>query len=150
MTIRIEPVCTDDYPRLVDIWSTSVLATHDFLQPADYDEIKQQLMPAYFPAVSLYKATHTESQNILGFLGVLHGCVEMLFIDASARGHGVGTTLLNYAVYDLGATTLDVNEQNTQAVGFYLHYGCIQTGRSELDAAGKPYPTLHLSLPKRG
>ncbi|MGG4774408.1 acetyltransferase [Paenalcaligenes sp. Me52] len=148
MTIRIDTASTADYPCLLEIWSTSVLATHDFLKSEDYEEIKQQLIPAYFPAVSLYKATHNQSQKTLGFLGVLEGCVEMLFIDASARGHGVGTTLLNYAVHELGATKLDVNEQNTQAVGFYMHYGFVQTGRSDLDAAGKPYPTLHLHLPK--
>lgn len=39
---------------------------------------------------------------------------------------------------------LDVNEQNEQAVGFYLHMGFEVAGRSELDGTGKPYPLLHL------
>jgi hypothetical protein len=47
----------------------------------------------------------------------------------------------------MGATTVDVNEQNPQAVGFYLHIGCEVVGRSELDGMGKPYPLLHLRLP---
>ncbi|NHC62343.1 GNAT family N-acetyltransferase [Paenalcaligenes suwonensis] len=149
MTVHIEPVAIADYPGLVEIWSSSVLATHDFLTSSDYEEIKQQLIPAYFPAVTLYKATSHSDQTILGFLGVLDGCVEMLFIDASARGQGVGKALLNFAVQQLSATKLDVNEQNSQAVGFYLHYGCSQVGRSELDAAGKPYPLLHLLLPNQ-
>jgi putative acetyltransferase len=46
-----------------------------------------------------------------------------------------------------GASTVDVNEQNPQAVGFYLHEGFQQVGRSPLDGLGKPYPLLHLSLP---
>lgn len=149
MTIRIEPAVAADYPRLVEIWSTSVLATHDFLTPSDYDEIKQQLIPAYFPAVNLYKAINSSNQAIVGFLGVLDGCVEMLFIDASARGQGVGRLLLEFAIQQLSATKVDVNEQNSQAVGFYLHYGCTQVGRSEVDAAGKPYPLLHLLLPNQ-
>ena len=149
MKVHIEPVTTTDYPRLVEIWSSSVLATHDFLMSSDYNEIKQQLIPAYFPAVTLHKATSRSDQSILGFLGVLDGCVEMLFIDVSARGQGVGKALLNFAAQQLSATKLDVNEQNAQAVGFYLHYGCRQVGRSEVDAAGKPYPLLHLLLPEQ-
>jgi hypothetical protein len=33
-----------------------------------------------------------------------------------------------------------VNEQNVQAVGFYLHMGFEIVARSELDGTGKPYP----------
>jgi putative acetyltransferase len=39
-----------------------------------------------------------------------------------------------------------VNEQNPEAVGFYLHYGFAQTGRSPLDGEGRPFPLLHMSL----
>lgn len=149
MDFYIKPAHQIDYSVLLEIWSRSVLATHDFLKEADYAEIKQQLIPDYFPAVILYKATDTKTEKILGFIGVLDGCVEMLFIDANARGKGVGRKLLDFAITNLNATHLDVNEQNTQAVGFYLHYGCIQSHRSELDSAGKPYPILTLKLPEK-
>ncbi|WP_369523003.1 hypothetical protein [Brucella anthropi] len=42
--------------------------------------------------------------------------------------------------------TVDVNEQNLQGVGFYLHMGFVETGRSETDDQGRPYPLLHLRL----
>lgn len=71
----------------------------------------------------------------------------MLFIHPDARGQGAGKRLLSYAVRTLGATTLDVNEQNEQAVGFYLHLGFEVIGHSALDGAGKPYPLLHMRLP---
>ena len=70
----------------------------------------------------------------------------MLFIHPAARGQGAGRRLLTYAVDSLGATTLDVNEQNEQAVGFYLRMGFEVVGRSECDGMGKPYPLLHLRL----
>lgn len=149
MTIDIKPSTKADYPTLLEIWSRAVLATHDFLQPEDYAEIKTQLIPHYFPAVTLYQAVDATTEQVLGFVGVLEGCVEMLFIDANARGKGVGRKLLDFAVENLNATHLDVNEQNPQAVGFYLHYGCVQTKRSELDSTGKPYPILTLRLPER-
>ena len=66
------------------------------------------------------------------------------------RGKGAGGRLLSHAIAAFGATSLDVNEQNEQAVGFYLHQGFVIAGRSELDGTGKPYPILHLQLRDQG
>lgn len=57
-------------------------------------------------------------------------------------------TLENTAMWDknLQVKKVDVNEQNNEAVGFYLHLGFHQTGRSELDSMGKPFPLLNLEL----
>lgn len=70
----------------------------------------------------------------------------MLFIDPDYRGKGLGKALLSYGVEHCQATAVDVNEQNPQAVNFYLKFGFKVIGRSELDGMGKPYPLLHLSL----
>ena len=75
-----------------------------------------------------------------------HGMIEMLFVHPAWRGHGIGRQLLVYAIDVLGATTLDVNEQNEQALGFYLHMGLEVVGRSERDDFGKPYPLLHMRV----
>lgn len=147
MNIHIQSATPDDYLTLRDIWSRSVLATHHFLKPEDYAEIKEQLIPNYFPAVSLYKAVDLKTLAILGFIGVLNHNIEMLFIDAEIRGKGVGRKLLNFAIDKLDAKFVDVNAQNTQALNFYLRYGCTQIKYSELDSAGKPYPILTLQLP---
>ncbi len=42
------------------------------------------------------------------------------------------------------APEVDVNEQNTQALDFYLRRGFHVVGRSPLDGQGRPYPLLHL------
>ena len=47
---------------------------------------------------------------------------------------------------DLGATLVDVNEQNEQAVGFYLRLGFVVISRSACDDTGRSYPILHLQL----
>ena len=54
--------------------------------------------------------------------------------------------MLSYAVDEHGATTLDVNEQNDQALGFYLRMGFEVVGRSDLDGLDKTYPLLHMRL----
>jgi putative acetyltransferase len=81
---------------------------------------------------------------VAGFVGVAYGKIEMLFIDPLWRGQGIGRSLLLYAVNTLKATDLDCNEQNEQALGFYLHLGFEVVGRSETDGMGKPYPLLHM------
>ena len=39
-----------------------------------------------------------------------------------------------------------VNEQNPQAIGFYLRMGFEMVGRSAVDSLGKPYPLLHMRV----
>jgi putative acetyltransferase len=83
---------------------------------------------------------------VAGFVGVEDTMVEMLFVHPTWRGHGIGRRLLSYAVTSLGADRLDVNEQNPQAIGFYLRMGFEVAGRSAVDSIGKPYPLLHMRL----
>lgn len=42
------------------------------------------------------------------------------------------------------ATSVDVNEQNPQAIGFYEHHGFRTVSRTTHDPSGKPYPILHM------
>ncbi|MDE8685662.1 GNAT family N-acetyltransferase, partial [Adlercreutzia rubneri] len=65
---------------------------------------------------------------------------------SSLRGCGLGSLLLDHAVSEHGATLVDVNEQNEQAVGFYGHYGFEVIDRSETDGMGDPFPILHMRL----
>lgn len=138
-------VTTDDYPTLVEIWRSSVLATHDFLAESDFEAIAANLATSYFPAVTLTIATRQD--EAVGFAGTLAGQLEMLFVAADARRTGVGSALLTDVITNQGVTKVDVNEQNQDAVDFYLSHQFIQIDRSPLDSDGRPYPILHLVLP---
>lgn len=135
-----------DHPLLLKIWQRSVRATHHFLQESDIEELLPQLRDNYLPAVELWVAVDTEDSP-LGFIGLNENHVEMLFIEPDLRGKGIGRALLDHARSSRQQMSVDVNEQNPEAVGFYLHYGFVQTGRSPLDGEGRPFPLLHLSLP---
>ncbi|MEG9624220.1 acetyltransferase [Pseudomonas guariconensis] len=135
-----------DHPHLLNIWLRSVRATHHFLKESDIEELLPQLRDIYLPAVELWVAVDAEDCP-LGFVGLNENHVEMLFIEPGLRGKGIGRTLLDHARRSRSQMSVDVNEQNPDAVGFYLHYGFIQTGRSPLDGEGRPFPLLHLSLP---
>lgn len=122
-------------------------ATHDFLEREDFERIEKHLASDYLPAVSLLVAE--QAGRAVGFAGV-HSCsLEMLFVADEARGRGVGGALLREAVSRHGVTRVDVNEQNPAATAFYLRHGFVRTGRSDLDADGRPYPILHLEIQTR-
>ncbi len=131
---------------LADIWLRSVRATHTFLTEQDIDALYPQVLNVYLPAVRVW-VCEDEDGEIAGFIGLDGNKVQMLFVDASKRGRGAGRRLLNFARSLHGSLLVDVNEQNSQAHGFYLHYGFVDVGRSERDAAGRPFPVLHMRLP---
>jgi putative acetyltransferase len=67
----------------------------------------------------------------------------------SKVANGIGKVLLEYSIKEQKVTKVDVNEDNEQAVGFYEKFGFKTYDRSELDASGKPYPTLHMKLEEK-
>lgn len=132
----------EDYPALVAIWERSVRASHDFLDDDSIEEIKDALIPDYFPNVELYALSDNDS--LVGFIGLHGNMIEMLFIDSEARGRGYGSALIAFA-FEKGATRVDVNEQNPSALAFYRAKGFKIIGRDATDDAGRPFPILHLA-----
>lgn len=145
LEMNIEIVKKADHLKLIEIWESSVRATHDFLVEADLQELKPLILEQYFDAVDLRCAKNAHGE-IQGFCGVHDSNIEMLFISPNARGKGVGAMLLGHAIKEQGASKVDVNEQNEQALGFYQHLGFKVIGRSAVDGQGKPYPLLHMAL----
>ena len=143
--MRIAHANEEDYQTLIELWEASVQATHHFLPEAEILALRPLILEHYFDAVTLHCA-RTEEGQITGFSGVHEGKLEMLFVAPEARGGGVGRLLVAHAIGQCGATQVDVNEQNEQAVGFYLKMGFTVTGRSPLDGQDKPYPLLHMAL----
>ncbi len=136
----------EEYEALLEVWESSVRATHTFLSEADITDLRPRVREA-FDAVSL-RAARDASGRILGFSGIAGDVLEMLFARADARGQGIGAALLRRAL-DEGVTRLDVNEQNPQALGFYVRMGFEVVGRSAWDGQGRPFPLLHMRLKER-
>jgi putative acetyltransferase len=141
----VENVLPEHYAEMLIVWENSVRATHDFITEKDIAFYKPIIVEHAFPAVTL-KCVKDKSGSIIGFVGVHEMKVEMLFILSSIRGNGIGKLLLQYAIDNLNANSVDVNEQNPLAVGFYQHMGFKVISRSLLDDMGKPFPILHMKL----
>lgn len=143
---NIIPFSSPDFSNICTLWENSVLATHHFLAQEDFDYYKE-MVPDYFSQATLY--VYQDGDVIKGFLGVSEDNIDMLFVDPAYLGQGVGKALLLYALNELGAQKVDVNEQNAHAYQFYQHFGFVVVCRSEIDDMQKPYPILHLELKNR-
>lgn len=140
----IETATSQDFADLLVIWETAVRATHHFLPESNFQDIKSQLIPAYFPHVQLFMVRRKADGQILGFAGISEQRLEMLFVSPEYHGQGVGKALLHYVIEQHGIHAVDVNEQNPQALAFYLSQGFVQSGHSALDGQGNPFPIVHL------
>ncbi len=133
--------------QLVDIWEASVRATHLFLSSEQIEEIKAYVPRALAEVERLVVVEdETETNSILGFMGIQDRKLEMLFLTPGARGKGTGRQLLELGIRDYSVRELTVNEQNPQAVGFYQHLGFQTYQRTDHDEQGAPYPLLYMRL----
>ena len=128
---------------LLQIWESSVRATHLFLTEKEIARIKGYV-PQALQGVEHLLAAEDDSHTLLGFMGVENGRLEMLFLAPAARGKGLGRQLLQYGMQHYGVRELTVNEQNPQAVGFYTHMGFTAYKRTDRDEEGGPYPLLYM------
>lgn len=131
--------------RLLEIWESSVRATHLFLSESEIIRIKGYVPTALNGVSNLVIAENGEGEP-LAFMGAQSGRLEMLFVSADERGQGIGKSLLSYGIEKLGVTELTVNEQNPQAVGFYQHAGFETYKRTDHDEEGGAYPLLYMRL----
>ncbi|WP_025682146.1 acetyltransferase [Paenibacillus maysiensis] len=136
-----------DHEQLFQIWERAVRATHTFLEEHHiqfYREMVSKILQER--QVEVWEALDTEQQPV-GFIGLQNNFIEMLFVDPSQHGQGVGRLLIEHTVKLKGHhLKVDVNEQNAGAAQFYKKMGFVQIGRSEFDGSGNPFPLLHLEI----
>lgn len=132
-----------DYPRAVDIWERSVIATHDFLKESDRIQLKKEI-PTYFPYVEAYLCF--AGNDIIGFSGTHDLNLEMLFLDPKYFKQGYGTEILQTLIQEYKVQYVDVNKDNPNALAFYLRNGFKKYDESSKDGQGRDYPIVHLKL----
>ncbi|MCB0277994.1 MAG: GNAT family N-acetyltransferase [Calditrichaeota bacterium] len=142
---KIETAVEADYIEIVDVWETSVRATHHFLRETDIQYFKPLILTDYLKAVNLFCVRNTDTE-IIAFLGLSDEAIEMLFLRPDVFRQGLGSHLVRFAIDQHQINKVDVNEDNPQAVDFYKQMGFNVISRSELDPLGKPYPILHMGL----
>ncbi|MBP2302874.1 acetyltransferase [Azospirillum picis] len=143
--VSIRPSRIEDKDALFVIWLSAVRATHDFLTESDIAFYAEQVRGSYLPQTEFLVAVDKADQPV-GFMGMSETKIDALFVDPRRHGQGVGRALIDHARHRSPFLEVDVNEQNPQARAFYKRLGFRETGRSELDGSGRPFPLIHLVL----
>lgn len=129
---------------LLKLWERSVRASHNFLSQSDIEGlipfVKQGLQE--IPVLSVAFAGEVP----VGFIGLADRKIEMLFVEPSCMGKGVGRRLMEWGVANCNANLIDVNEQNSHALSVYEHWGFEIYERTEVDEQGNPFPILKMRL----
>lgn len=131
--------------ELLNVWENSVRATHKFLSNEEIEKIKE-FVPQAISSISHLIVETDENKIPIAFMGIEEQKLEMLFITSECRGMGIGKRMLLYGIENYGINDLAVNEDNSQAKGFYEHMGFKVYQRNELDDQGNPYPVLYMKL----
>lgn len=129
--------------QLLEVWESSVQATHLFLSEDEIENIKTYV-PQALKEIPHLLIIENENQIPVGFMGIVGQHLEMLFIADTERGKGLGKDLIEYGIEKFSIHDVAVNEQNPLAKGFYEHMGFTVYKRTELDEQGNPYPLLYM------
>ena len=141
----IKNITDKDMTDILQVWESSVKATHLFLTEAEIVSLRS-FVEEGVKFISNLAVIRDEEGTIQAFIGVHDNKIEMLFVKDTCRGKGLGKHLVNWAINTLNIKFVDVNEQNEQGLGFYKYMGFEVFDRSELDEQGNPFPILHMKL----
>ena len=78
--------------KLLDVWESSVKATHLFLSADEINNIKQYV-PQALKDVPVLVIAENDNGNPIGFMGIADKMLEMLFVSNEYRGQGDGKTV---------------------------------------------------------
>lgn len=130
--------------QIISVWERSVLATHQFLSKEDFFYIKDVVKSVNFNSLDIFCLS--DEMEVIGFIGILDNKIEMLFLLPEYFGQGFGKQLIQFAISELKADKVDVNEQNISATEFYKKMGFKVYERNEKDDLGKEYPILKMKI----
>jgi putative acetyltransferase len=133
----------DDRDRLVDIWWRSACATHRFLPAQQLEALLPEVRALQLETLNTWVLCVPTTEAV-GFLVMDGRSVEALFIAPEWLRRGGGARLMRHARQIAGPLTVEVNEQNADAVEFYRAQGFEIARRAPVDRAGRPYPLLYL------
>jgi ribosomal protein S18 acetylase RimI-like enzyme len=145
--IKITPYNEMFREQMISVWEASVRATHHFVKEEDIGHLKELVKGIDFYSFSVYCLV--SGDRVLGFMGTAAETIEMLFLDPDFIGQGYGKRLMKFALEELKASKVDVNEQNTKAVEFYSGFGFVPYDRTDKSPEGKDYPILKMKLQEK-
>lgn len=143
---RIRRARSGEAGVLFDIWLRSVRVTHGFVTAADISLLSPRVRDYLASTETELYVICSDAGAIAGFMGLDGNDIESLFLAPDHLRRGLGTRLIAEAqsLRPGAELTVEVNEQNRDAVRFYEACGFAVEGRSETDGEGRPFPLLRM------
>ena len=137
----IRPATAADLPRIAEIEVFNYrLNFYPIFRSDEYyfDEITvpnlMQSRADFIPDILVY-----DDGVVKGFLHHGGDEVRRLYVEPVLQGQGIGATLLEYAIRELGVTRLWALEKNTRAIAFYARHGFFHNGEKRLEDGTAEY-----------
>lgn len=108
----------NDLEQVMDIWLNENIKAHSFIAK-EYWIKNYEFVKSILPEAKIY--VYTESNQILGFIGVNDNYIEGIFVRAEFHNKGIGTALLNQIKQKYTQLILKVYKKNKNALAFYEH-----------------------------
>jgi len=89
----VDKLNTDHHPEILNVWESSVRATHHFLEEADILVYKTLIGEEYLDTLQLF-GIRDENNQLLGFIGISGKAIRLLFVLPAARAMGIGLSLI--------------------------------------------------------
>lgn len=141
MIIRLDK---KHYPQIIEIWESSVRATHHFLKPEEIGFYKPLVLQYALPENTLFGTC--DNNRLTGFIGLRSPKVEMLFIHPDFFGQSLGSKLLNFAVQEQNCSLVDVNEEIPGPISFTSNTALSSKTVMNLTTAANPTRFYILSI----
>lgn len=110
-----------DVESVVSIWRAASELAHPFLTKAFLDEESHNVRNVY-PAFAEIWVTELDGR-VVGFIALVETEIGGLFLDAAYHGQGLGRAMVDKAVAEKGALTVEVFRDNAIGRPFYEAYG---------------------------
>src|SRR5699024_11625247 len=87
----------NDSDSLIDIWYKSSLQAHDFIYSGYWGSQIEEMKEKYIPMSETHVITN--QTKIIGFISMVEGYLEEIFIYVAYHNNGVDKELLNFETY---------------------------------------------------
>ncbi len=123
-----------DLDRIMDLWLDTNISAHSFID-SEYWESNYDTVKTMMPNATIY--LYEENDIIQGFVGLMDNYIAGIFVSRQVQSSGIGKKLLDYVKDKKATLSLNVYQENSRAVNFYLREGFVISNEQIDENTGK-------------
>ncbi len=124
----------DDADAVVSVWRRASDLAHPFLTKEFQDSESENVRNVYPQFAEIW--VNEVDRKIVGFIALIESEVGAIFLSPNCHGKGIGREMMDFAVAQKGAVTVEVFKENTIGRKFYDKYGFRITGETLHEPSG--------------